>query len=183
MKIYTKTGDKGETSLIGGTRVSKSCIEMKAIGEVDELNTAISYIAAELIRVGYRKTAQKFSLVQHKLFTLGSSLAAVQTDLANIPSLVETDIENLEKWIDVIQADLEPLEQFILPAGHLIAVHSFSARAICRRAEREVVSLCNKYEDLDVLPQKYLNRLSDFLFVFGRFANKKFGVEEITWKK
>lgn len=181
--IYTKTGDTGETSLLGGKRVSKSCIEMHAIGEVDELNAALGMTVSRLQHMSKPNLAEKLISVQHKLFTIGSMLAAVQTDILHIPKLTPDDVRLVEKWIDHLQEAVEPLSQFILPGGHEVAAELFWARALCRRAERHVVQLAQRYEDFDPLAQKYLNRLSDFLFVFARWINMKFGIEEVKWKK
>lgn len=182
MKIYTKTGDTGDTALLGGKRVKKSCIEMEAIGEVDELNAAlgvmISLAGNELAHIKKRLTE-----IQHRLFTIGSNLAAVQTDLVNVPQLKEENVIMLEAWIDEMEKELPQLTQFILPGGSHVAAHSFYVRAICRRAERQVVLLTEKYPLLNPLIQKYLNRLSDALFVAGRWINAKQGVPEEIWRK
>ncbi len=182
-KIYTKTGDAGETSLLGGKRVSKSCIEMGAIGEVDELNTAVGLIIAELDSDKFAEEKTKLTNIQHLLFNLGGMIAAVQTDLISVPKVTMHHITELEQWIDEMETMLTPLTQFILPGGHHAAGRSFMARAICRRAERSVVMLKQRYEDLDPTIQQFLNRLSDALFVLGRLINKKYGVEDVVWKK
>lgn len=182
-KIYTKTGDAGETSLLGGKRVSKSCIEMGAIGEVDELNTAVGLLIAELEPSVFAEELNKLTHIQHLLFNLGGMIAAVQTDLISVPTVTTAHVEELEAWIDAMDKELTPLAQFILPGGHRAAGRSFMARAICRRAERSVVTLRQRYEDLDPTIQQFLNRLSDLLFVLGRYINKKYGVEDVAWKK
>lgn len=179
MKIYTKTGDAGETALLGGKRVKKSCIEMKAIGEVDELNGALGVLGAQLTNA---RTQAKIRSVQHVLFNLGANLAAAQTDLVQVPKVTDAQVEELEQWIDAMEAELPPLTQFILPGGTMAAAQSFYARAICRRAERQVVSLGEKYY-LEQIFQQYLNRLSDTLFVLGRWINYKDAKEEIIWQK
>lgn len=187
MKIYTKTGDAGETSLLGGKRVSKSCIEMGAIGEVDELNThigiLISMLEGEATGMGRDEAVPRLYNVQHLLFNLGGMIAAVQTDLVSVPTVKTAHVEELELWIDAMDKELPPLTQFILPGGHGAAAQAFLARAICRRAERSVVTLRQRYEDLDPCLQQFLNRLSDALFVLGRFINKKTGSPETCWKK
>lgn len=182
MKIYTKTGDKGETSLLGGKRVKKNCIEIDAIGEVDELNAFIGILIASL-PIGFENVSNNLSQIQHRLFVVGSNIAGIQMQLDTIPKLHDSDVEFLENWIDEMEKDLKQLNQFILPSGQIAAGNSFFARAICRRAERRVVELNGEYQNLDPLVQKYLNRLSDVLFVLGRFLNAKQGVEDIFWEK
>ena len=120
--------------------------------------------------------------VQHRLFTIGANLAAVQTDLITVPKLKDNDVVELEQWIDAMETALPELTQFILPGGDKGAAQSFFARAICRRAERAVVEL-SETAVLDSLMQKYLNRLSDALFVLGRWINAKQSVKEEIWRK
>ena len=179
MKIYTKTGDTGETSLLGGKRVKKNCIEMEAIGEVDELNSALGIL---FVCAPGEEVKNRLKKIQNNLFVVGSQLAAVQTDLVTVPNLPETEVMELENWIDAMTADLPPLTQFILPGGTEAAAQSFMARAICRRAERQVVALAETYPDLTGV-QKYLNRLSDALFVLARHLNVKAGEKEVFWEK
>jgi len=180
MNIYTKTGDKGETSLLGAKRVKKNCLEMVAIGEIDELNAYIGIVCA------YYETHDEFSLffnaIQHNLFVVGGELATVQTDLVEVPRLSSIAIKDVEKMIDKMQIELTALTQFILPGGSIIASHAFLARAVCRRAERAMVELSHHYDISEEIKQ-YLNRLSDFLFVFARYVNYKNDVEEVVWKK
>lgn len=182
-KIYTKIGDTGKTSLLGGKLVKKSCIEMEAIGEVDELNAAIGFLVALLTGDQFVAIKERLTSAQHALFTIGANLAAAQTKLANVSELKEEKIKELEGWIDSMERKLPELTQFILPGGTPAAAQSFFVRAICRRAERQVVRLAEKYPQLSPLIQQYLNRLGDALFVFGRQINGKVGVGEITWKK
>ncbi|PIZ95798.1 MAG: ATP:cob(I)alamin adenosyltransferase [Candidatus Magasanikbacteria bacterium CG_4_10_14_0_2_um_filter_33_14] len=181
MKIYTKTGDQGETSLLGGKRVFKNCVEMEAIGEVDELNsflgTLISYLDEKFDIE--KKSLQK---IQNKLFNLGSNLAAVQTDLVKIPKIKDNDLEFLENNIDEMSIELPELTQFILPGGSVTASLAFQARAVCRRAERVIIKLDQHYE-LETNIPKYLNRLSDYLFTLARYLNKKESIAEVTWEK
>lgn len=180
MKIYTKTGDKGETSLLGGKRVFKNCVEMEAIGEVDELNSSIGLLVAHLDKDSEeKKCLQK---IQNKLFDIGSNLAAVQTDIIKVPQINTNDLEFLENRIDKMTAELPELTQFILPGGSVQASLAFQARAICRRAERVVTKLNQHYELNENIP-KYLNRLSDYLFTLARYFNKIENIEEITWQK
>ena len=183
-KVYTKTGDAGETSLLGNKRVRKSCLEIDAIGEVDEVNALFGVFASELSKnKGFEGVRKQIVNVQHKLFVVGSNLAAVQIKVGEVPKIVESDVEMLEKWIDEMESELDPLTQFILPGGHEAAAHAFLARAICRRAERHVVELASKYKELDPLLKQYLNRLSDVLFVLARWVNMKTDYEDVIWKK
>lgn len=183
VKIYTKTGDTGKTSLLGGKRVEKNCIEIDAIGEVDELNSCIGILIEEIEDEKYLRVRNKLCSIQNNLFTLGSMIAAVQTDIVKIPKLKKTDITKLEKWIDAMTKELSPLTQFILPGGGEAASYSFFARAVCRRAERRAVQLSKKNSALNPLAVKYLNRLSDLLFVLARWLNMKEGILEVVWKK
>lgn len=182
MKIYTKTGDTGDTSLLGGKRVKKNCIEMEAIGEVDELNASIGVLISLLEGGAFESVRSHLVKIQHRLFTIGANLAAVQTDLVNVPQLKEDDVVGLEQWIDAMETELLELTQFILPGGSMVAAQSFYVRAICRRAERAVVEL-SQTASINSLLQKYLNRLSDALFVLGRWINAQHGVVEEKWEK
>ncbi len=186
MKIYTKTGDQGETSLLGGKRVIKDCIDIDAIGEVDELNSIVGMLLAEISGEQlFPVTPVKDTLrtVQHRLFVLGAQIANAQIHLERVPMLTAADIAVLETWIDEMEKELPALTQFILPGGHRAAALSFLARAVCRRAERRVVSLSRTIPDFDPLTVQFLNRLSDALFVLGRWLNKKTGHEETQWQK
>jgi len=184
MKIYTKTGDTGETSLFGGKRVKKSCLEIDVIGDVDETNALIGVVVSTL-KKGEDVYAAKETLmtVQHRLFVIGSNIAAVQMNLGKMPQIVQADVQGLEDWIDAMEHELQPLRQFILPGGHEAAAHTFVARAICRRAERRYVDLVQKYPELNPLIGQYLNRLSDVLFVLARWINCKSGNDDVIWKK
>ncbi|MDG1757467.1 MAG: cob(I)yrinic acid a,c-diamide adenosyltransferase [Bacteroidia bacterium] len=175
MKIYTKTGDKGETSLLGGTRVSKAHHKLEAYGTVDELNSTIGLIAA------MNPVHQNFLLnVQHKLFNIGSELAAEKNLSFPLPELTEEEINVLEKEIDRLNEKLPKLKNFILPGGSVISAHTQIARCVCRRAERNVVGL-NESKYTTIIG--YLNRLSDYLFVLSRDFLRLEGVEEIKWEK
>lgn len=181
MKIYTKTGDTGETSLLGGKRIKKNCLEMAVIGEVDELNSALGVLLSGLSSEE-SEVILRLKKIQNNLFVVGGQLAAVQTDLVKVPELPESEVLVLENWIDVMSTELPELTQFILPGGTVAAAQSFMARAICRRAERQMVKLAQEYSNLAVA-QKYLNRLSDALFVLARFLNTKAGEQEVFWEK
>ncbi|MDG2041534.1 MAG: cob(I)yrinic acid a,c-diamide adenosyltransferase [Bacteroidia bacterium] len=175
MKIYTKTGDKGETSLLGGTRVSKAHHKLEAYGTVDELNSTIGLIAA------MNPVHQNFLLnIQHKLFNIGSELAAEKNLSFPLPELTEEEINVLEKEIDRLNEKLPKLKNFILPGGSVISAHTQIARCVCRRAERNVVGL-NESKYTTIIG--YLNRLSDYLFVLSRDFLRLEGVEEIKWEK
>lgn len=180
-KIYTKTGDKGKTSTLGGKRVCKCCLEMEAIGEVDETNAELGMLIAELDSK-FGKEKEKLIEIQHNLFIIGSNLAALQTDLKNVPKLRNLETRKLEQWINEMEKDLPELKNFILPGGCEEAALSFYARAVCRRAERCVIKLSGKHHIAPEIKQ-YLNRLSDCLFVLARWLNHQAGAEEVKWKK
>lgn len=180
MKIYTKTGDKGTTSLIGGTKVPKSHFRIEAYGTVDELN---SYIG--LCRDLIEKTSVQVVLaeMQDRLFTIGSSLACdpdKETSL-KIPDLLITDIQFLEQQIDTIDAVVPAMKSFILPGGHPTISHIHIARCICRRAERCCVRLELEGETVDPLVLQYLNRASDYLFMLARYMHSILAIAEIPW--
>lgn len=182
MHIYTKTGDTGETSLLGGKRVQKSCIEIDAIGEVDELNSYLGVLISFLEEPKWKSEREMLVRIQHHLFNVGGMIAAVQTDLVNVPTVGESHVQNLETWIDAMTKELPELTQFILPGGHRAASVCYHTRAVCRRAERRVVEL-QATVDLDMVVQHFLNRLSDALFTLGRYINVKEGHDEVMWKK
>ncbi len=179
MKIYTKKGDTGETSLIGGTRVAKYHIRVEAYGTVDELNVCIGLVADQQPDSATLKILRQ---IQDRLFTIGASLAS-DPDTSNmiIPDLKESDIEILESEIDKMEKELTPLKNFILPGGHTTVSFCHLARVVCRRAERIVTSLADANE-VHPLIIKYLNRLSDYLFVLARKFSHDLGAEEIEWK-
>lgn len=178
MKVYTKTGDKGQTSLIGGVRVAKNHSRIDAYGTIDELNSFIG-----LVRDYTRDTAQNDLLykIQNTLFVIGSNLASVPEAKMEIPNLQDQEITELETAIDNMEEHLEPLKNFILPGGHPAVSHAHVARCVCRRAERLCVSV-SELEDIDASIIPYLNRLSDYLFVLGRFLAKEREVAEVIWK-
>ena len=180
-KIYTKTGDLGKTSLIGGTKVLKSHLRIESYGTVDELNSYIGLVNDNL-KDDHSKVILKE--IQDRLFTIGSSLACdpEKEPLMKIPDLKETDIVLLEKEIDTMNETLPVMKSFILPGGHIAVSTIHVARCICRRAERICVHL--QQEDIFVEPLviKYLNRLSDYLFMLARYTSHLLGVVEIAWK-
>jgi cob(I)alamin adenosyltransferase len=177
MKIYTKTGDKGQTSLFGGARLPKHHIRIEAYGTVDELN---SYIG--LVRDATENVAPKAVLkeVQDRLFTIGSNLASDPSKEMITPDVHDADIELLEKEIDQMTSELPPLKNFILPGGHTTVSFCHLARCVCRRTERLVVALAEN-EKVDLIIIQYLNRLSDYLFTLGRALARDLGVAEVAW--
>ncbi len=184
MKVYTKTGDKGTTSLYGGIKVSKNHIRIDAYGTVDELNSSIGLIRSSPINSVY---IAQLVQVQKDLFHIGAELATPQEKmyLANgKPRLShvisENNIQSLENWIDQMEEELPPLTHFILPGGNMAASHAHLSRCICRRAERITVSL-SELEEIRGELLKYLNRLSDYLFVLSRKIAQDAGHEEIQW--
>ena len=181
LKIYTKTGDLGLTSLIGGTKVPKSHLRIETYGTVDELNSYIGLIG-DLIEDTHSKIILKE--IQDRLFTVGSSLACDpdKEPLMKIPDLKETDIELLEKEIDQMNEVLTPMKYFILPGGHITVSSTHVARCICRRAERLCVNMQEHGLFVDPLVIKYINRLSDYLFVLSRHVGHLLLVEEVSWK-
>lgn len=180
-KIYTKTGDKGTTSLIGGTKVPKSDLRIEAYGTVDELN---SYIGLCRDHIQDENSRIVLKEIQDRLFTIGSSLACDpdKEPKMKIPELNEDDITLLEKEIDRMNEAIPPMKNFILPGGHITVSHLHIARCICRRVERCCVRL--ELEEKEVAPIiiKYLNRLSDYLFVLARYISYQVKAEEIIWK-
>jgi cob(I)alamin adenosyltransferase len=179
-KIYTKTGDLGNTSLIGGTKIPKSHIRIESYGNVDELNSYIGLVSDYLPDEALKNILKE---VQDRLFTIGSSLACdpdKETGM-HIPDLKETDIGLLEREIDHMNESLPNMKHFVLPGGHVTVSTIHIARCVCRRAERGVVNLLQHEAFVEPLIIKYLNRLSDYLFVLARFAGKQLGVEEIVW--
>ena len=181
IKIYTKTGDLGKTSLIGGTKVPKSNIRIEAYGTIDELN---SYIGLTGDQLTHEPSKIILKEIQDRLFTIGSSLACdpEKEPLLKIPDLKEVDIEILEKEIDKMNELLKPMKSFILPGGHVAISTAHVSRCVCRRAERICVNMQEQKLFVDPLIIKYLNRLSDYLFVLARFIGHLLGVEDIPWK-
>ncbi len=178
MKIYTRGGDTGETSLFGGERVRKNTLRVSAYGEVDELNSTIGVARAELTHDDLRA---KLETIQSSLFDLGGELATPGARSAKKgPRVGDTDVGELETWIDALETELEPLRNFILPGGARAAALLHLSRTVCRRAERAVITLGER-EPVDALLVRYLNRLSDFLFVLARVVNKRAGVTEPQW--
>lgn len=173
LKIYTRTGDAGHTSLFGGKRVSKKNARIEAYGTIDELNSFLG-----LVRATWSDSPIDVQLdaVQRDLFDIGAQLASPGKN--RFTGVTESRIESLEGGIDDMERTLTALENFVLPGGSLPAAHLHVARTVCRRAERLVVSLGDKAPKTTVA---YLNRLSDYLFVAARYANAQLGVEDVIW--
>ncbi len=179
MKIYTKKGDSGTTQLIGGTRVPKHHIRIEAYGTIDELNSFIGLLRDQDIKESYKNTLLE---IQDRLFTIGSSLASdPEKSNMKIPDLKEEDVVLLEQEMDTMEAQLPELKSFILSGGNTIVSYCHIARCVCRRAERLVVHL-SENDFVDALVIKYLNRLSDYLFVFARKLGAELHANEIAWK-
>jgi len=181
MKIYTKTGDKGTTSLIGGTKVSKAHLRIEAYGTVDELNSYIGLCKDLLTNTGSISVLQE---VQDRLFTIGAALACdpEKETKMKIPDLKEEDITLLEQEIDKMNEQLTPMKSFILPGGHPSVSHLHIGRCICRRTERCCVRLEAENNEVEPIIIKYLNRLSDYLFMLARYTVHQLKAEEIPWR-
>ncbi len=180
MKIYTRTGDKGDTGLLGGARVPKDHIRIEAYGTIDELNSHIGMLRD----LGAFDQSDLLLAVQDRLFTIGSRLASASEDEADrfkVPHLAEADITALEAAMDAMDKELPEMRNFILPGGHPAVSQAHICRTVCRRAERNLVKLMHQ----EVLPEilvRYLNRLSDLLFVLARWLGKRTGAAEIPWR-
>ena len=181
LKIYTKTGDAGSTSLIGGTKVLKSNIRIDTYGTIDELNSYIGLVSDHYRTPGIKNILPE---IQDRLFTIGSSLACdPDKELKmRIPDLKETDVIALEEEIDLMNTQLPDMKFFIMPSGHIAVSTTHIARCICRRAERCCVTLQAENLFIDPLIIKYLNRLSDYLFVLARYAGHVLQVPEVAWR-
>ncbi|WP_194777450.1 cob(I)yrinic acid a,c-diamide adenosyltransferase [Pararhodonellum marinum] len=179
MKIYTKSGDEGTTSLLGGKRVSKAHLRIDAYGTVDELNAYIGLLRDQEIN---EKRGDFLKEIQDRLFTIGATLATVPgKEKVKRPDLHEEDITVIESEIDRMEKTLPPLTRFILPGGHQVVSFCHVARTVCRRTERCVVAL-SELEHVDEMIIKYINRLSDYLFVLGRLIAQELKIEEVTWE-
>jgi cob(I)alamin adenosyltransferase len=179
-KIYTKTGDEGKTSLIGGTRITKAHIRIESYGTVDELNSCLGVVNDTMDLPAFGSVIKE---IQDRLFTIGSALATdPDKDVKmRLPDLNDEDITYLENEMDKMDAELPALKSFILPGGHIGASHAHIARCVCRRAERICVHM---QTDGEFMPQGiivYLNRLSDYLFTLARYISFKHGVADVEW--
>jgi cob(I)alamin adenosyltransferase len=178
MKIYTKTGDSGTTGLIGGARIDKNSLRIASIGDVDELNAAIGWT-----RIGSSGTLdEELELIQNSLFDLGAELASPIEHPRQYRALNQTQTTILETSIDRQTADLEPLMHFILPGGSEFAARLHLARGVCRRAERSILEL-NAHEPVSHEALAFMNRLSDWLFVAARTANRLADVQDVKWRR
>lgn len=181
MKIYTKAGDQGKTSLIGGTRVPKSHIRIESYGTVDELNSFIGLLNDLVVDA---KINADLKEIQDRLFTVGSSLACdpEKESVLRIPDLKEEDILRLETAMDAMNEVLAPMKSFIIPGGHQAISTAHIARCVCRRAERWCVNMQEEDLFVETLVIKYLNRLSDYLFTLARYIGHLNGVADLPWK-
>ncbi|MCD6066612.1 MAG: ATP:cob(I)alamin adenosyltransferase [Bacteroidetes bacterium] len=178
-KVYTKTGDKGQTSLLGGTRLPKHHIRIEAYGTVDELNSYIGLVRDQAIDAHSKAVLIE---IQDRLFTLGSLLAAdPKKNKMKLPEVSEEDVTYLEKEIDKMDEVLPEMKHFVLPGGHTTVSFCHIARCVCRRAERATLKL-SENEEVGEIIIKYLNRLSDYLFVLSRKLAMDSNAEEIPWK-
>lgn len=179
MKVYTKKGDTGTTQLIGGTRVSKGSLRLESYGTIDELNSHIGLIRDQDIDERYKLQLIE---IQDRLFTIGSSLASdPEKSKMKIPDLLETDVEFLENSMDEMDSKLPEMKFFVLPGGHTTVSYCHIARCVCRRAERIIVSL-QEQEFVSEMVFKYVNRLSDYLFVLSRALSQDLNAIEQPWK-
>lgn len=187
-KVYTRTGDAGKTRLAGGQEVWKDCLRVEAFGSVDELNAALGVVLAfQSQDSSHRESAaflgRELRWVQNKLFDLGGILATEPGQLSgHLPTISAGDVVHLEHLIDACQKDLAPLKEFVLPGGGKVPALLHQARTVCRRAERRCLTLVRD-ESLDGTILKFLNRLSDTLFVLARWVAKQNGEAEILWKR
>lgn len=179
MKIYTKTGDKGTTALFGGKRVSKADLRIETYGTIDELNSWIGLIRDQPVN---EKRKDFLITIQDRLFTIGSILATEPGNTkVKIPALAEEDIQALEKEIDSMEAQLQPMRFFILPGGHPSVSFCHITRTVCRRSERLTIAL-HQHEPVEEKVIQYINRLSDYLFVLARKMGAELNVEDTPWK-
>jgi len=178
MKIYTKTGDDGTTGLQGGSRVLKSNPRIVAYGTIDEINSSLGIVLSNTLDNDIKELLTK---IQNDLFVAGADLS--NPDLASTKNRVTSEMaQHLENKIDQLEKELDPITKFILPGGHIIASQVHFTRAVTRRAETLVISLAEK-ENVNAECKKYLNRLSDLLFVIARVINKRNGIADVFWKQ
>lgn len=181
MKIYTKTGDTGKTSLLGGTKVSKGDLRIEAYGSVDELNACVGLLWDHVDDDGVKKILKE---IQDRLFTIGSTLAMDPDKTVDmpLPDLHESDVELLEAEMDKMDAVLPVMKHFILPGGAPVISFAHLARTVCRRAERNCIRLNDHDGKVPPLLIKYLNRLSDYFFMVARYIGHTNGIPEIAWR-
>lgn len=183
MKIYTRTGDRGETALFGGGRVRKDHVRVEAYGTVDELNATIGWTIANVKDESIR---ERLEMLQHDLFVLGSDLAtpppADGRRRPETPDLPSGRVEEMEQWMDEADGELAPLRAFVLPGGSPGGAALHVARTVCRRAERAVVTLAES-DEVDEVVITWLNRFSDLLFTLARLENHRCGINDVEWQK
>ena len=185
-KVYTKVGDKGKTHLIGGAITSKDDIRVISYGEIDELNVLVGCCIFHLNNFedlsDIKYLSKRLTSIQNELFNLGTVLASIGYDSSlNLPKIDNEDILLLESDIDKMNNSLDPLDSFVLPGGNELTLYIHLSRVVCRRAERSVVSVINKYADTDIKILEYLNRLSDYFFVLGRWITYSLDIDENLW--
>lgn len=180
--LYTRSGDQGTTSLVGGTRINKECARIEAYGTLDEFSSFLGVVLSD--PQCSEEVRMQLLRVQNTLFDLGGYLAC-EVKPGETPAawgLCEEDIAEVEKWIDRLDAEVPKVRAFVLPGGTLLAAHTHVARSVCRRAERRIIAL-SRQEYVCPLLLKYINRLSDWLFILARHFNHTAGIKEITWHK
>lgn len=177
MKIYTRQGDRGTTSLVGGTRVSKADLRLEAYGTIDELMAHLGYYFDM-----YDADNEQIAEILDRLMTCASLLASEDTTLSKLPQIDQSDIDNLEHWTDDLLNDLPMLTNFTLPTGSPALSYTHICRTVCRRGERAIIR-CNEHGDaMPEIVMAYVNRLSDYLYALGRFMGQKTSAREIIWK-
>jgi cob(I)alamin adenosyltransferase len=188
-RVYTRTGDRGTTRLVGGQEVPKDHVRIASYGTIDELNAVLGLARVFNQRSGAASEAveridRMLHRIQNDLFNVGSDLATRPADRwEGMFRVGEEDVTRLEEWIDALNEDVGPLREFILPGGGPVGAFLHQARTVCRRAERELVSLMRAEPDVGEGPMRYVNRLSDLLFVLGRWAAKQLGEPEFLWER
>ena len=179
-KLYTKTGDKGTTSLLGGKKVAKSDQRIEAYGSVDELNSCLGYLKDQ--EEVENRLKQQLYWIQEHLFTIGSILATEPGfDGFKLPEITDQEVNQLEVWIDKFDTEVPPLKSFILPGGHPTISWTHVCRSVCRRTERAIIALVNNNEEVNDVIIRFINRLSDYLFIFARAIGQQLKVPEIPW--
>ena len=179
IKLYTKTGDKGKTSLLGGKKVAKNDMRIEAYGNVDELNSFIGHLKDQ--EAVENRLKQQLYWIQEHLFSIGSILATEEDFKGfELPKITETEVSQLEVWIDKFESEVPPLKNFILPGGHPAVSLSHICRTVCRRTERSIIALANSSE-IDQVILQFINRLSDYLFIFARVLSVLLNAPEIPW--
>ena len=187
-RVYTRTGDRGETALVGGKRVPKDSLRIEAYGTIDELNSIVGLARAfneEKLADGeaHRFLDTLLRQIQDELFDLGSELATPPAFFKEgMYRVSESEVKKIEQLIDECQKELEPLKSFVLPGGGRVGAYLHQCRTVCRRAEREILRL-SRAEELSEWPIKYVNRLSDLFFVLSRWISKKTGKDEYLWQR